>query len=180
MTTPNKLHIGSGKCYLPGFLNVDLFSNVKADAYHDMTSLPYEAGSFDLIYSSHVLEHQHRHMILATLNHWCSLLRPGGVLRLAVPDFAAVCRWYQNTGDLKSVMGLLYGGQDSHLNRHTTTFDLNYLTELLTKAGMKNIRLWDWRNTEHADHDDFSQCYLPHLQKDTGMLMSLNMEAVKP
>ena len=178
--TSSKLHIGSGKCYLPGWLNVDLFSNVKADAYHDMTALPYERGSFDIIYASHVLEHQHRHMVLATLNHWVGLLKPGGTLRIAVPNFEAVCRWYSKTGDLKSVMGLLYGGQDCHLNRHTTTFDDAYLHDLLEAAGLVNVRTWDWRATEHADHDDFSQCHLPHMDKQNGMLMSLNLEATKP
>lgn len=175
----SKLHIGSGKCYLPDFLNVDLFSNVKADAYHDMTALPYEQESFDLIYASHVLEHQHRHMVLATLNHWVRLLRHGGVLRLAVPDFFAVCQYYLGTGKLADVMGLLYGGQDSHLNRHTITFDRSTLTQYMEKAGLKNVVHWDWRLTEHAEHDDFSQAYLPHLQKDIGTHVSLNLEGTK-
>jgi len=174
-----RLHIGSGKCYLPGFLNVDLFSNVKADAYHDMTSLPYAAGSFDLIYSSHVLEHQHRHMVLATLNHWHNLLARGGTLRLAVPNFEAICAHYSIHHDLPLLMGLLYGGQDSHLNRHTTTFDEFYLTDLLKKCGFVDIKWWDWRQTDHAEHDDFSQAYLPKMQKDGGRLMSLNLQGTK-
>jgi predicted SAM-dependent methyltransferase len=174
-----RLHIGSGKCYLPGFLNVDLFSNVKADAYHDMTALPYAMGSFDLIYSSHVLEHQHRHMVLATLNHWHGLLERGGALRLAVPNFEAICAHYQTHHNLPELMGLLYGGQDSHLNRHTTTFDEFYLTDLLKKAGFVDIKWWDWRLTDHAEHDDFSQAYLPKMQKDGGRLMSLNMQGTK-
>ncbi len=175
-----KLHIGCGKCYLPGFLNVDLFSNTKADAYHDMTAMPYPPASFDLIYRSHVLEHQHRHMVISTLNHWVAMLKPGGVLRLAVPNFAAVCEYYMRGGRLPDVMGLLYGGQDSHLNRHTVTFDFATLSDYMKKAGLTDIRPWDWRKTEHAEHDDFSQAYLPHLQKDTGLHVSLNLEGTRP
>lgn len=178
--TPSRLHIGSGKVYLPNFLNVDLFSNVKADAYHDMTAMPYSQGSFNEIYSSHVLEHQHRHMILATLNHWVSLLRSGGTLRLAVPNFKAVCEQYLEFGDLASVMGLLYGGQDSHLNRHTVTFDEETLTDYMRGAGLKDIQWWDWRETDHANHDDFSQAYIPHMDKKHGRLMSLNLIGTKP
>ena len=37
----------------------------------------------------------------------------------------------------------------------------------------------DWRDTEHSELDDFSQSYLPHMDKDNGKLMSLNIEAVK-
>lgn len=175
----NKLHLGPGKVYLPGFTNVDIFSSVKADAYADCTALPYEKETFDLIYASHILEHVHRHMVVATLSHWRSLLKTGGVLRLAVPNFEAVTQWYAKTGELEDVMGLLYGGQNFHLNRHTVTFDSKYLSRMLTMAGFNHIRYWDWRKTEHADFDDYSQAYLPKLDKENGMLMSLNMEAVK-
>jgi len=32
---------------------------------------------------------------------------------------------------------------------------------------------------EHADVDDYSQAHIPHLCKESGKLMSLNIEAVK-
>lgn len=178
-----KLHLGVGKCYLPpdhGWVNVDLFSNIKADAYHDVTNLPFEKSSFDTIYCSHLLEHVHRHVVPATLNHWGSLLKHGGTLRLAVPDFGAICRHYTQYGDIVAVMGLLYGAQDNYLNRHTVAFDEEYLTFQLQCAGFVDIRRWDWRETEHSSFDDYSQAYLPKLQKETGMLMSLNLEATKP
>lgn len=174
-----KLHLGCGKVYLPGWVNVDIFSNTKADAYHDITSLPYEKQSFNLIYASHVLEHVHRHMVVATLSHWRSLLSPGGVLRLAVPNFKAISDWYQNTGDLEVLMGLLYGGQNYHLNKHTVTFDKNYLSKLLFIAEFSHVKEWNWRTTEHSQFDDFSQAYLPSMQKETGTLMSLNLEAIR-
>jgi len=175
------LHLGCGKAYLPGWTNVDIFSTVKADAYHDVTALPFERESFDLLYCSHLLEHVHRHMVLATLNHWVGLIRPGGILRLAVPNFSAICEYYRITGGrIADVMGLLYGGQNCHLNRHTITFDRRSLEEYMTNAGLKDIRTWDWRATEHAAYDDYSQSYLPHMDKERGMLMSLNLEATKP
>lgn len=157
---------------------MDVFSNIKADAYHDVTSLPYPKESFDLIYASHLLEHVHRHMVLATLNHWGALLKTGGTLRLAVPNFSAICDHYRKYQDLNVLMGLLYGGQDNFLNRHTITFDRSTLTDLLIVAGFGNVREWDWRTTEHKDHDDFSRAHLPHLDMQ-GMLMSLNLEANK-
>lgn len=174
-----KLHLGCGKVYIPGWTNLDIFSNAKADIYADVTALPFDLESYDLIYASHILEHVHRHMVVATLSHWRSLLKTGGVLRLAVPNFQAVCEYYQKTGDLKSVMGLLYGGQNYHLNHHTVTFDETHLSKDLRLAGFGETRFWDWKKTEHADHDDYSQCYLPHMDKENGMLMSLNLEAVK-
>ena len=182
MSEPNRLHLGCGKAYLPGFLNVDLFSNIKADAYHDVTNLPYPKESFDEIYCCHLLEHVHRHAVLATRNHWKSLLKPGGLLRLAVPNFEAICDHYMEHRKLEPLLGLLYAGQDNFLNRHTVTFDRPYLTKMLLSAGFDDIGMWDWRQTEQKDHDDFASCFLPHMEKDNprARLMSLNMSARRP
>jgi len=176
-----KLHIGAGRVHLPGFTNVDLFDTFSQDVYCDLTRLPFERGTFDLIYASHVLEHVHRRMITATLWHWREMLKSGGVLRLAVPNFAAVCSWYTVwPRRIDDVMGLLYGGQNHPRNNHFITFDEWSLTTHLTKAGFENVRPWDWRKTEHAEFDDYSQSYLPHLDKEGGTLMSLNLEATAP
>jgi hypothetical protein len=58
-------------------------------------------------------------------------------------------------------------------------FDFAYLSTLLSEVGFRCIRKWDWRQTIHKDFDDRSQGYYPHLQKDTGILMSLNIEGEK-
>jgi predicted SAM-dependent methyltransferase len=118
-------------------------------------------------------------MILATLTHWRDLLKDGGVLRLAVPDFAAVTARYSVTGNLDELIGLLYGGQNHPKNHHFITFDPTTLRRDLARVGFNKIQYWDWKETEHSKYDDYSQCFLPHLDRDSGMLMSLNLEAVK-
>lgn len=175
----NKLHIGCGKVYIPGFLNHDIFSSVQADVYADMSALPFDRNTFDLIYASHVLEHAHRHMVLATLSHWRDLLDWGGTLRIAVPDFQACAIYYNSTGDVRGITGLLYGGQNHPKNHHFVTFDQASLTQDLERVGFKNVKRWDWQQTEHFQYDDYSQSYLPHMDKKHGLLMSLNLEAVK-
>jgi len=176
-----RLHIGPGKAYLPGWENVDIFSNVKADIYGSALALPYPIETFDLIYCCHVLEHLNRNMTLAALSHWRSLLKPGGVLRLAVPDFDAIVEVYNKTKSLTSVLGLLYGGQKFLLDQHCVVFDKATLTRDLKAVGFRDVREWDWRKTDHAMFDDYSQAYLPHLEKEKGKgkLMSLNLEAMK-
>lgn len=181
-----KLHLGAGSNYLPGFVNIDLFSTVKADVYANISALPFEPASIDVIYGSHVLEHVHRHCILATLAHWHSLLKPGGILRLAVPDFAACVAWYNKTGDLRSLIGLLYGGQTSWLNTHHIIFDEGTLSDDMRRVGFTGIERWDWRKTEHAAFDDFASASLPMdpvtrkpVDKDTGILVSLNLQGTK-
>lgn len=174
-----RLHIGPGSTYLPEWINVDIFSNVRADIYSSALALPYERETFGLIYASHILEHFSRHFILSALTHWRDLLQPEGVLRLSVPDFESVCLYYMKTRDLRSLMGLLYGGQKNLLDVHQVIFDNHTLTEMLEKVGFSEVRRWDWRKTDHANFDDYSQAYLPHMNKEKGLLMSLNLEAVK-
>lgn len=175
----DKLHLGAGKCYLPGFLNIDIFSSVKADAYYNMTALPYPTEYFSCIYASHCLEHIQRHMVLATLAHWHSLLKKGGVLRVAVPNFKAVCERYLEKENLAEVTGFMVGGQNHPLNVHTVIFDEKMLTDCLIRAGFSHVHWWDWRTTEHAQYDDYSRAMLPHMDFDNGKLMSLNLEAIK-
>lgn len=173
------LHIGAGRVHLPGFINVDLFDTFPQDQYADLTRLPWDAGSFDKIYASHVLEHVHRRMISVTLSHWRDMLKPGGLLRLSVPSFDAVVERYRETRDVEEVMGLLYGRQDHPRNNHFVTFTHDSLSAYLKRVGFKKIVPWDWRKTEHSEFDDFASAYLPHLDKQNGRLMSLNLEAVK-
>jgi predicted SAM-dependent methyltransferase len=178
--TEKRLHIGSGRVYLPGWTNVDLFSNARADLYCDMMRLPFEKESFDLIYACHVLEHAHRHTVYAVLHHWRELLKLGGTLRLAVPDFASIVSRYNDAKNLPELIGLLYGGQNHPLNVHMTTFDYRTLEDALSKVGFKRMRAWDWRTTDHAQFDDYSQARLPHMSENSETTwVSLNMEAVK-
>lgn len=182
-----KLHLGSGQVYLPGYINCDLFSNTRADVYHDITNLPYAPESFDEIYCCHCIEHVGRHKILATLSHWKTLLVSGGILKLAVPDFAAVVRWYQQTNDIESLIGLVCGGQRNSLDQHTMIFDELSLTAMLEKVGFVDVKEWDWRTTEHAAFDDYASAYLPldkltrkPLDKENGVHVSLNLQATRP
>ena len=64
-------------------------------------------------------------------------------------------------------------------NTHYIVFDYLYLSEVLQRAGFKNIRRYDWRQTAHKDYDDYSQTYIPHMDKEHGILISLNVECEK-
>lgn len=176
-----KLHLGCGKRYIPGFIHVDIRKLPHVDYVTSADKLDMFAdNSVDLIYNCHVLEHFRRYQIEDVLREWYRVLKPGGILRLAVPDFEKLVEVYQKTKDLKLIMGPLFGRQDYPENTHYIVFDYAYLTELLTRVGFKNIHRYDWRQTIHKDYDDFSQAYIPHMDKEQGTLISLNVEAEKP
>ena len=105
----------------------------------------------------------------------------GGVLLLATPDFEAISLAYLKFKDLKFVNRLITGYYQSKGKTmyHKSVYDELTLCELLHEAGFKNPHRYDWQDTDFAENDDYSQAYLPHLDKANGILMSLNLEAVK-
>ncbi len=176
-----KLHLGCGKRYLSGFVHVDAVPYDHVDHVHVVERLPMFAdNSVDLIYSCHVLEHFKRAEVAGVLAEWFRVLRPGGVLRTAVPDFQKLVEVYRATGDLSLVIGPLVGRQDYLYNFHYNVFDFATLKRALEATGFVNAHPYDWRETEHADVDDYSQAYVPHMDKEHGVLISLNVECEKP
>jgi predicted SAM-dependent methyltransferase len=175
-----KLHIGCGDKYIPGFVHVDVRKLPHVDYVTTADNLEIFAdGSVDLIYSCHMLEHLPRTTVPKVLAEWHRVLRPGGTLRLAVPDFEKIAEVYRETGTIKPLRGLLCGGQDYPENNHYGVFDFTHLSKILEEAGFRNVHRYNWQDTIHKDYDDFSQAYLPHMDKGNGTLMSLNVEATK-
>jgi predicted SAM-dependent methyltransferase len=175
-----KLHLGCGHKILKDFINIDIRTDLGADIIDDITKLDsIKNDSINLIYACHVLEHFGRNEYLSVLKRWYTVLSVGGTLRLSVPDFENIVNMYNSDYPLKNLMGFLYGGQTYEYNYHYLAFDFKTLKDDLESIGFKDVKLWDWRETEHAYMDDFSQSYIPHIDKDNGVLMSLNIEAIK-
>jgi predicted SAM-dependent methyltransferase len=112
---------------------------------------------------------------------WYNKLKPHGILRIATADFRAVCEWYLQSGSLDRLYGLIVGGQKDQYDRHGMVFDLETLTDGLTGIGFRDVWTYDWRATIVGilGIDDFSQTFMPHMDKENGKLMSLHVEAVK-
>ena len=149
---------------------------------NDIFNLPFEDNSVDLIYASHVIEYFDREEITLILLGWKDKLKSGGTLRLAVPNFEVMSRLYQEGKySLDSFLGPLYGKMEmgNETIYHKTTYDYNSLSSTLYSVGFNNVRKWDIKKTEHSQHDDHSQAFLPHMDKENGTLISLNVEAIK-
>jgi len=173
-----KIHLGCGNKFIPGFVHVDAipFEHVQHVSSVDNLSFISD-NSVDLIYTCHVLEHFRLKQVPDVLKEWNRVLVSGGTLRLAVPNFASICKLYQETSDLSLCLGPLYGRQDYLYNFHYTVFDFTSLKTLLVEAGFTNVRSYDWTKTEHAHIFDYSQAYRPHMDFANGIQMSLNVEA---
>ena len=88
-----KLHLGCGKRHIPGFVHFDLDDFPHIDYRHEITRLPeIKDGEAELIYCCHAFEYFDRQEAVGVLAEWRRALKPGGILRLAVPDFDALDR----------------------------------------------------------------------------------------
>ena len=176
-----KLHLGCGwRNFGPEWIHIDGGDYEHLD-YNDITNLPYDDNLVDVIYASHVIEYFDRHEIKSILQEWYRVLRPGGVLRVAVPDFLKLSWVYQDTKNLDNILGPLFGKMPmgDQTIYHKTLYDFNSLKDLLQSLGFKDIISYNWKETDHSQHDDHSQAYYPHMDKENGLLISLNVEAKK-
>ena len=180
--TKVKLHLGCGKRHFPGFIHIDRDPWEHLDYQRDIKDLSnFEDNSVDLIYLCHCFNSFDDDDARAALKEWHRILKKGGILRIAVPDFEAISMAYLSFKDLKLVKILVTGYYKGKLGTdyHRSVYDEATLKKLLEECGFKNVHRWDWRKTFHAEYDDYSQAYLPHMDKENGMLVSLNLEAEK-
>lgn len=180
-----KLHLGCGhRNFGADWIHIDgnYYDHVQ---YHDIIDLPCDKECVDLIYASHVIQYFDRQEIQDVLRKWYNVLKVGGILRLAVPDFYNMVFWYVNSLNdnfkLDNLLGPLYGKMKMNQQTiyHKTCYDFDSLEQVLTSIGFQNIRKYDWRKTSHAQFDDHSQAYIPHMDKANGKLISLNVECNK-
>lgn len=182
-----KLHLGSGKRYIPGFIHIDVNKFPHIDYVHDIRTLPMiKNNSVELIYFCHGIEYFDRIEVKKVLKEWKRVLKKGGILRLAMPDFETLVNVYKKSKDLNSVIGPLYGRWEVQSSKnktdvlyHKTVYDFASIKKVLEETGFHKVKRYNWKNTVHKDFDDYSQAYIPHMQKETGVLISLNVNATK-
>lgn len=178
-----KINMGCGwRNFGKDWIHIDAGNYEHLD-YYSITNLSqFDNDSVDLIYASHVIEYFDREEIIILLQEWNRVLKKGSILRLAVPDFEKISALYTNgTIKIEQVLGPLYGRMYMGENKiyHKTTYDFVSLERLLKENNFEKVVKYDWRKTEHAGYDDHSQAYIPHMDKENGVLISLNVECVK-
>lgn len=182
-----KLHLGCWHRVFPGFINIDLCDLPHINYKSNIDELPFiNTESVDYIYCSHAFEYFDLAKANEVIKEWKRVLKPGGMLRIAVPDFDKLLLVYNSTGDINRILGPLFGkmsikdetGKEIKLF-HKIVYNFSLLEKVLVDNGFHNIRKYDWRETDHSIYDDHSQAYFPHMDKEKGILISLNVEAIK-
>jgi predicted SAM-dependent methyltransferase len=174
-----RLHMGCGDIDVPGFVNLD--ARPKPHVHHVQRIDKLKAfnnDSAELIYGSHCLEHVSHRQTLAVLKEWHRVLRPGGTIRLSVPDFDLLVDTYlDNQREMASVILPLMGSQDYPFNFHCTAFTERSLADILVQAGFKSPRRWQHGADPFRSLPDWSGRSMTYKGKTYAV--SLNMEADK-
>lgn len=89
------LNLGCGRCFHPTWTNADLHPVAPGILQVDARrGLPFPDAQFDVVYHSHTLEHVPRDEARSFLSEQRRVLRPGGTLRVVVPDLEGSARSY--------------------------------------------------------------------------------------
>ena len=175
-----RLHLGAGNVRLPGYINADLCKTDAVDVVADIRLLiGIEVNSVDTIFASNVLEHFQRFEYPLVLQRWYRVLKPSGILRLSVPDLAAICKYYVETGNLDDIYMALYSGQSKPFSFHYWGWDYKTLERDLKAIGFHDVYRYDRNKTDHAQIRDWSLNFLPPQANNEGRLVMSDEEWVK-
>lgn len=158
-----KINIGSNDMRFEGFLNLDHRSGEHVDFVDDAFALKtFEKDSVEEIIASHILEHASFDRTSGILKRWKDVLKPGGKLWVAVPNFELVytehlenynngsrdweffnSRIFGNSRVAKEMYGeeeLSFPGVITYeLAYHKSVFNMRMLVDCLTRAGFSTV-----------------------------------------
>ena len=129
--SPKKLNLGCGKYPLPGYFNVD--EHEPADLQTDVWDVVF--SNLEEVRMDHFLEHipwTQTHALLTRVHGW---LREGGLLRVEVPDMAAI--FERGTGG--DWLRYVYGSQQHEGEFHRAGFTAVSLYTALDEAGFTDV-----------------------------------------
>lgn len=89
------INIGCGSVFHPAWVNIDTNPSDPSIRRWDVRyGLPFGDGGADVCYASHVLEHLTPDAAEQLLSECHRVLRPGGIVRVAVPDLETIVLYY--------------------------------------------------------------------------------------
>ena len=175
-----RLHWGCGEWATPGWINSDIKQGDGVDIVADIRDgLPLESDSIDYAVSVHALPEIPFTELVPTLVELRRVLKPGGVLRLSLPDLDKGIDAYHRKDssyfkvpdeEAKSV-GAKFVTQMVWYGYSRSLFTHEFIEEQLEKAGFSRV--------EHCTFRQTASPYPEIVMLDNRERESLFVEAVK-
>jgi SAM-dependent methyltransferase len=114
--------------------------------HHNLNyGIPFENESADYIYTSHFLEHLYPETSRFLLQEIYRTLKPGGRIRICVPDLQHAVELYQR-GQKQAFLEYFFLPSTAHAyERHRNMFDFDTLSSILCEVGYANIERCAYR-----------------------------------
>ncbi len=114
------VNIGCGRNFHPAWENLDLEPADSSVIAHDVVKgLPFSDSNVDAVYHSHILEHLRPGQGEMLIEECFRVLRPGGILRIVVPDLERIVELY-----LESHQQAWNGEESAELNYNWMKLEL--------------------------------------------------------
>jgi predicted SAM-dependent methyltransferase len=139
-------------------VRLDINPAVQPDVLCSITDMgPVADGTVDAIWSSHNLEHLHRHEVPIALGEFLRVLRPGGRLLLTLPDLQSVAELvvkdqleaeaYMSRSGPITPLDMMFGhgaslARGDRYMAHKCGFTMTTLRGLLERAGFAEVEVW--------------------------------------
>jgi predicted SAM-dependent methyltransferase len=145
-----RLHLGSGTNYLDGWINVDILG-MSPDLLWDLRmGVPFPDACADIVCLEHVLEHFVYSDVLDVMSECRRVLKPGGLLRVGVPDFGSYIESYSGdhayieTNRPDRPTPLLAVAEVVLSHGHRSAWDGETLVRFLEETGFESVRRCEW------------------------------------
>lgn len=109
--------------------------------FHDLSyNVPFFDNTIDGVFSSHFIEHLSHHDSCQLIGEIYRVLKPGGRVRLSVPDLNYVLSLY-TCGEKERMLRdyFFVDSQGSYYARHKYMYDFDMLKNILAEKGFKEI-----------------------------------------
>jgi ubiquinone/menaquinone biosynthesis C-methylase UbiE len=168
------LNLGCGNRFIESWINFDFVSDNEQVVQTDLIKgIPLKSDSVEVVYHSHVLEHFSKDDGNYFISECYRVLKPSGIIRIAVPDLEKSVRQYLK--DLESVIS-----DDSEINRENYNWGIIELFDQMIRnqSGGEMAKYWTKINlinekhiTERVGYEfrNFRQQYLKSIKETTGL-----------
>ncbi len=117
-------------------VSFDIREDVHPDVICDIgKTIPVPDETFDIVFSSHTLEHFSWRSVDKVIKEWQRILKVGGELRLVVPNMRHIAQRLLDDTIVPTDMWVGWGEQDYAKNFHAIGFTPNILRDLVHSIG---------------------------------------------